>query len=115
MRDSQPSASYYDTGYQSGLADAQAGRTYDPVGGSRNLSDADARAFTRGYADGYTAGRPGNPSGLQRYYDDGYQHCLEDGRAGSTYDPVAGSHGLPSNLSREYTRGYVDGYQQGRP
>lgn len=115
IRDTPPSVSYYDTGYQAGLADAQAGRTYDPVGGSRDLSAPDARAYTRGYSDGYTAGRPGNPSGLQRYYDDGYQHGLEDGRAGRTYDPVAGSHNLPAQASREYTRGYADGYEVGRP
>lgn len=115
VRDSQPSGSYYDIGYQAGLADAQAGRNYDPVGGSRDLPTDASRAYSRGYGDGYTAGRPGNSSGLQRYYDDGYQHGLEDGRAGRTYDPVAGSHGLPANLSREYTRGYADGYGAGRP
>ena len=115
IRETPPSISYYDTGYQAGLADAQAGRTYDPVGGSYDLSTPDARSYSRGYADGYTAGRPGNPSGLQRYYDDGYQHGLEDGREGHTYDPVAGSHNLPAPASREYTRGYADGYRVGRP
>ncbi len=115
IRTTLPSASYYDTGYQAGQADAAAGRTYDPVGGSRNLSDSDARAYTRGYADGYEAGRPGNTTNLQQYYDDGYEHGRADAAAGRTYDPVAGSHGLPANASREYTRGYAAGYEAGRP
>lgn len=115
VRDTPPSISYYDTGYQAGLADAQAGNTYDPVAGSHDLPTDASRAYTRGYADGYEAGRPGNPSGLQQYYDEGYAHGEADAQAGRTYDPVAGSHNLPAQASREYTRGYADGYEVGRP
>ncbi|WP_088893004.1 SH3 domain-containing protein [Leptolyngbya ohadii] len=112
---STPAIDYYDQGYQAGASDAQAGRQYDPVAGSRNLPADASREYTRGYGAGYQASRPGGSNSLQQYYDRGYQDGVAAGRAGRTYDPVGGSRGLPAEASREYTRGYAAGYEAGRP
>lgn len=112
-----PTINYYDQGYQAGSSDAQAGRQYDPVAGSRNLPAEASREYTRGYSAGYQTDRPGdsNQNSLQQYYDRGYQDGIAAARAGRTYDPVSGSRGLPAVASREYTKGYASGYEAGRP
>ncbi|WP_026735384.1 hypothetical protein [Fischerella sp. PCC 9605] len=49
---------YYNRGYEAGLSDALAGKTYNPFAGSRKLSVTYSREYTRGYAEGYKAGDP---------------------------------------------------------
>ncbi|MCX7592772.1 MAG: hypothetical protein N2235_03210 [Fischerella sp.] len=64
---------YYNRGYEAGLSDALAGKTYNPFAESRKLSATYSREYKRGYAEGYKAGDPnwGYNSDSSSGYDSG--------------------------------------------